>query len=188
MAGIQMSELAMRQVLAELETLSQGTCANWSPTGRSSDSKGGNRPPGDAHPPHVYWREQWDRAVGSYDQEKVIRSARAELESWRKRPEVTVQLETEDELADRIVKEGKGSPVDEIAQHCRCTPTFVRKARLKAGVSLVTGIAPKGVTVETQDQREQVRELAENGLSERQIGMFTGLGKGTIRRVLGRAA
>jgi hypothetical protein len=176
----------IHQVLIELELVSHGTTANWSPTGRGGG--GPALPPGELRPPHVYWRERWLDAVDEEDQRRVLAGARVELASLRKRSEVKIRVETEEELEARIVREGLGEPVDIVATAMRCTGTFVRKARLKAGVSVTTGHAPKDVTVGTMDQQEHARELAENGMTERQIQFITRLPKTTVRRILGRAA
>jgi hypothetical protein len=194
----------MRDILAQLELISHGSTANWSPTGRSRSGSHG-RPPGDERPPHIYWRERWERAVRDDEEwtieamltnceevvthrRKVITSAQTELDSLRKRPEVKVQGETGEELEKRIVRDGEGEPVDRVALAMRCTPTFVRKARLKAGRSVVTGKAPKDAVVEAADQHDRARTLAEDGHTERQIAWLTGLPKTTLRRILGRAA
>lgn len=183
----------MAEILLAMEMLAGGSITNYSPTGAGgvADSK----PPAGVRfdstsdlPMHAYWRAKYERAVGNYRREQVYRAARAELEAFRKRPKITVIMETEEELEARIVKEGQGWTVEQVAIHCRCTTTFARKARLKGGVSVTTGNAPASVRIETDDQRERARKLGEDGMTERQIVMLTGLPKSTIRRVLGRAA
>lgn len=176
----------IRQVLAELELISHGTTANWAPTGHASE--GAAMPPGESQPPHLYWRGQWLRAVDEEDERRVLAGARRELASLRKRSEVKVKMETEEELEARIVREGRGEPVTTVAMAMRCTSTFVRKARLKAGMSVTTGKAPKGIAIGTVDQREHAEHMAENGATERQIEFVTKLPKTTVRRILGRAA
>ena len=176
----------IHQVLAELELVSHGTTANLAPTGRGSE--GAAVPPGESHPPHIHWRERWLGAVDEEDRRRVLAGARRELASLRKRTVVKVSMETEEELEARIIREGRGEPVDRVAAAMRCTSTFVRKARLKAGVSVTTGKAPKGIMIGTVDQREHAEHMAENGATERQIEFVTKLPKTTVRRILGRAA
>jgi hypothetical protein len=195
-------EQQMRSILAQLEMLPHGSTANWSSTGRSRGGSYG-RPPGDECPSHEYWRMRWERAVWDDLEEEqreaaivvtrhrrdVISKAQKDLNSYRKRAEGQVIGETEAELEARVVREGDGWTVEQTAQHCRCTPTFVRKARLKAGRSVVTGKAPRDTVIEEPtDQHERARALAEDGHTERQIAWLTGLPKTTLRRILGRAA
>lgn len=183
----------MTEVLLAMEMLAGGSITNYSPTGAGgvadSTPPAGVRFDGSSDlPMHAYWRARYERAVGNYQREQVYNAARAELEAFRKRPKITVIMETEEELEARIVKEGQGWTVEQVAIHCRCTTTFARKARLKAGVSVTTGNAPKEVVLGAFDQREHAREMAENGATERQIEFVTKLPKTTVRRILGRAA
>jgi hypothetical protein len=194
----------MRSILAQLELLAHGTITNYSPTGggHSADTK---PPTGESRPPHLHWRERWERAVRDDEEwtidrelvnceeiikhrKDVIEKAQADLDSYRKRTEGVVVGETEEELEARIVREGEGWSVEQVAQHCRCTVTFARKARLKAGVSVATGKRPDGLKVDSSDQSMRVREYAANGYTERGIALLTGLSKSTIRRLVGKAA
>ena len=190
----------MRQILARMELLPHGSITNYSPTGvgGSADTK---PPTGELRPPHEHWKRRWLLAVERDEETEqreattitthrsdVIEKAQADLDSYLKRTEGLVVGETEEQLEARIVREGDGWSVGEVAQHCRCTPTFIRKARLKAGVSIETGKQPDGLRADSVDQIAHARELARNGLTERQIAFFTGASKSTIRRVLGKAA
>lgn len=178
----------VRQVLAELELLSHGTVTNYSSTGGGSgpDTKD---PTGESHPPHLRWRSEWEHATDDAHREYVLQAARADLRSYRKRDLTlaSAPVESEVELEARIVREGKGWTVAETARHCLCTPTLVRRARLKAGVNAHTGVPPEGTEL-PDDPAQKVRELDENGMSERQIEMVTGIPKTRIRRLLGKAA
>lgn len=193
----------MRSILARMELLAHGSITNYSPTGvgGSADTK---PPTGESRPPHEHWARRWERAV--WDDEEwtierelvgeeivkhrkdVIEKAQADLDSYLKRTEGLVVGETEQELKRRVVKEGEGWTVEQTAAHCRCTATFVRRARLQEGVSVETGKRPDGFSVDSTDELERARQYAANGLTERQIAMLTDLSKSTIRRVLGRAA
>ena len=190
----------MRSILARMEMLAHGGVTNYQPTGAGSGAD--TKPPtGESRPPHEHWRRRWDLAV-ERDEEtelresapittqrrRVIEKARSDLDSYLKRTEGLVVGETEQELEARIVREGEGWSVEQVAQHCRCTVTFARKARLKGGVSVATGKRPDGLKIDSSDQAERARGYAENGYTERGIAMLTGLSKSTIRRVLGRAA
>lgn len=183
----------MAEVLLAMEMLAGGSITNYSPTGTGgvADSKppAGVRFDGRSELPlHAYWRARYEQAVGNYQREQVYKAAQAELDAFRKRPKITISMETEEELEARIVREGQGWTVEQVAIHCRCTTTFARKARLKAGVSITTGNAPSEIAIDSLDQREHAREMAENGATERQIEFVTKLPKTTVRRILGRAA
>lgn len=190
----------MRSILAQLEMLPHGTITNYSPTGggHGADTK---LPTGELRPPHEHWRRRWDLAVERDEEteqresapvttqrKRVIEKAQADLASYRKRTEGLVVGETEQELKRRVVKEGDGWTVEQTAAHCRCTATFVRRARLQEGVSVESGKRPDGLSIDSTDELERARQYAANGLTERQIAMLTDLSKSTIRRVLGRAA
>jgi hypothetical protein len=201
--GLRVIDLSqqMRSILANMELLAHGTITNYSPTGGggSADTK---PPTGESRPPHEHWARRWEKAV--YDdleeehresapitrhRRRVIEKAQADLDSYRKRAEGQVVGETESELEARIIKDGEGEPVDRVALAMRCTPTLVRKARLKAGRSVVTGKAPRDTVIDAPtDQHDRARALAEDGHTERQIAWLTGLPKTTLRRILGRAA
>jgi hypothetical protein len=190
----------IRSILANMELLAHGSTANWSPTGRSHGGSYG-RPPGDEHPPHEHWAKRWEKAV--YDdleeeyreatmitrhRKRVIEKAQADLDSYRKRAEGRVVGESEESLEARVVREGTGWTIEEVAQHCRCTPTFVRRARRKAGIDEQHG---KGIIVEmvTRDERaEKARAMRARGLPLRAIAMHLGCDVATIHRDLARAA
>jgi hypothetical protein len=194
-------ETDFRQILGELEVLSHGSTQSFAAAPGAGSDEGYGRPPGDEFPPHIIWRREWDTnsreeregkrtpAQAKERREEILRHARDELVAFRKRDlaKAVVIEETTDELEQRVVKTGKGWTVEETARECRCTTTFVRRARLKAGANAVTGVIPEDKP-EPVDQRERCKQLADDGFSERQIHMLTELPKTTIRRILGRAA
>lgn len=170
------------QVLAELEMLSHGGTTNYAPSGAAFDA---SAPPGERGPPHIYWRDEME-AASPERCERLLEQAREELKAWRKRATPPPRIETEHELEARVIREGRGWTVEQIAFHCRCTERFVRRARQRAGVNPVTG---EGIVLpDEMDRREKAIKLADKGMTERQIAMITGLSKSTIRRVIGKAA
>jgi hypothetical protein len=66
--------------------------------------------------------------------ERVLRLARAELDRTVRRPLAAVYAETADDLAALVVERGEGFAASEVSVALRETPTFVRRARLAAGV------------------------------------------------------
>jgi hypothetical protein len=177
-----------RQVLGELEVLSHGSTQSFAAAPGAGSDESYGRPPGDEFPPHLRWRAEWEKATDG-EREAILRHARDELVATRKRDMSRVHIveETTEEVEERVVNVGEGWTVEQTARECRCTPTFVRRSRLKAGANAITGVTPEDKP-ESTDQHERCRELAENGMSERQIHMLTKLAKTTIRRILGRAA
>lgn len=180
-----------RQVLAELEMLPHGTITNYhSSGGGEADTR---EPTGESSPPHLLWKREWEIAERRGDKNRlheVHRLATADLDSYRRSTGTGLQagaVETELEFEDRIIRIGKGWTVEQVAIHCRCTPTFVRRARLKGGVKVDDGTEPEGFEL-GDSPAEKVRKLDKNGLSERGIEMATGLPKSRIRRLLGKAA
>lgn len=189
----------IRSILANLELLAHGTITNYSPTGGGGvpDSK---QPSGELKPPHEHWRRRWLLAVECDEETEqreattittqrrdVIAKAQADLDSYRKRAEGEIVGETEEELEARIVRIGKGWSVNDVAQHCRCNPKFVRKARKKAGVNEHDG---KGVVVDmvTRDERvDKARAMRARGLPLRAIAMHLGCDVATVHRDLASA-
>jgi hypothetical protein len=191
----------MRSILARMELLPHGTIMNYSPTGGggSADTK---PPTGELRPPHEHWAKRWEQAV--YDdleeehreattitrhRRRVIEKAQADLDGYRKRAEGEIVGETESELEARVVREGDGWTAEQTAQHCRCTPTFVRKARLKAGRSVVTGEAPRDTVIDHDDDlRSRALKLKREGVSGRGIRLILKIGGSKLDQLLREAA
>jgi hypothetical protein len=190
----------MRQILARMEMLAHGGVTNYAPTGAGSGAD--TKPPtGELHPPQEHWKRRWllaierDEETGQREattvtrhRRDVLEKAQADLDSYLKRTEGLVVGETERELEARIVREGEGWNVEQVAQHCRCTVTFARKARLKAARSVETGKVPKDVPLDAGDEIQRVRRLKEEGYTERGIRMILKIGGGKLQRLLREAA
>lgn len=194
-----------RQILAELELLSNVSAASYESNGHSiphsTPPPGVRLDGGSQKPPYEYWRERWLRAVWSDHEAElresapittrrrdVIEKAQADLDSYRKRTEGVVVGETEAELEARIVREGEGWSVEQVAQHCRCTVTFARKARLKAARSVETGKAPKDLVIDSDDDmRDRARKLKREGVSGRGIRLILKIGGSKLDQLLREA-
>jgi len=185
-----MSELedSFRQVLCEMEMVAGGSITNYSPTGAGgvADSKpppGARLDGGSEMPMHVYWLGRWNGAFSEEAQEAIFTAARKDLGSYRKATNGQVTGESMADLEARIAKKCReGWTVDEVAMHCRVTPSLVRRAWLKASV------IPDEEKLPPEKQRARVLELAGQHMRERQIAAITKLPKSTVRRILGRAA
>lgn len=188
----------MRGVLAQLETCSHVPARVYGPSGggRSSDSPlGGERPPGDeGHVKFARWygppfHEPTREHPGSQDDEQrkqVIRFARRELEhlrghSVRKRP----AGETREQRDKRIVKEGEGFTVKEVALRFRCGERDVRRARADAEREPEFGREPEP-TADAKARRDRARELERQGLKLAQIARILGVHRSTVERDLGK--
>jgi len=181
-------DLAMRQVLAELELTSHGSTQSWNSSGHGGGESVNVFPPGESRPPHIEWRERYERAVTDDARQRIIEDAGRALRGIIRRAKVTpTSGESEKQFAARVISTGRGFGVGEVATAMRCTPTRVRRIRLANGVSLEFGLA---LTVEAPDGdvERRARTLAEQGMSVRQIEMLTGMSKSWLHRMLGRAA
>ena len=89
--------------------------------------------------------------------------------------------ETKAQEDGRIVLEGRGWSVADVAQRFRCTPTRVRRVRLAAGADAATG-EQTSVSLERLDERQRAQELAQRGCSQRQIRMFLRCGGSKVER------
>ena len=135
-------------------------------------------PAGESDPPLDHWIPLILRAS---DEERpgIVEQARAELEAWKRRPDPPPQGESMDELIDRVC-EHAGWPAKEVALALRCTPTFVRRARLARDRHPDTG--------REEGSLQQARDLISQGYSLRQVAMLTGIPKSTLHEALDRAA
>lgn len=200
-------ETQLRQTLAELELCSVTSAASLQASGRdTSDDIGGRRPPGDNHPPQDHYRHEWERLGREQEaaqleglptirfdryRQELLERAREELASIRKQQKhVEIQAETDVALSKRIVREGDGFSVREVALALRVTETRVRRAVVELGADLSTGRIRRMVVAQAADgdAHEHARRLAASGMTERQIRMVTGLPKTAVRLILGRAA
>lgn len=183
----------MRDVLAQIETCSHVPAAGWGPKGRSRSSDehpGGGRPPGDtghtrfAHaygPPfseatNAYWQARTDE-----DRQRVLDEARAELAHIRGQTErPRVAGETSEQRNRRIVTEGEGFTVREVAIRFRCGERDVRRARTEADRE-----PELGHEIESPD-RHRVRELHGKGRTIASLTIQFGVSRSTVERWIGR--
>lgn len=136
-----------REVLARLELLAHGSTQRFDPTGSSDSdnlphgiSSEGNGPRLSEFP-HLHWRDRILGARNDYSRRKALESAQEELQGWRRQAvrAANTPAESWDDLAARVVDEGRGWSVREVANHCRCSERQVVRARLNAGVSVDSG-------------------------------------------------
>lgn len=182
----------MHRILFEMKwLLPWGTITNYNPTGVGGAM--GSKPPagvsfegGSEEMPHEYWLRKWNQTVSTSRKEAVLQAAKKELDGWRKRPKVKVKEETREDFERRLIKDGQGWTVEDVARSFKCLPKEVRDIRRRHGAAVETGKIPR--VLQSVDEGERARDLASNGMTERQIAMIVKLPKTTVRRMLGKAA
>ena len=177
MAGV---DCEMRQILAEMELLSYGSTANWEPATSSGERTYGI-PPGCSFAAHDLWRRRYESATYKV---RVVERAREALEAMRKQKRLEVEPETEAELEARIVSEGVGWGLQDIANHCRVTPKMARRARERLNVDVETGKPCKAPRRPLTERQLQAQALKARGLTLKQIGVFLGVDTATVSRDL----
>ena len=175
-----------REVLARLELVSNGCIYSYAPVASKGGFSGSEPVSGDRHPPHIVYREEFERATED-EFPGVLSRAQAELASLTRRS-APVRLETVQQRDRRMISEGAGFTVLEVATRFRCGPKDVRRVRRQAGRDTETGNAV--LPVVAVDKREKVRELKARhpGMSNRQIAQFVSVDHKTVAAWLKAAA
>lgn len=189
----------MRDVLAKLEAVSYGTTQGFEPIA----SKGGfgDRDGGTGHPPggslkpaHEMYANAWNEATTDEQRQAVFDEARSELDRTTRRtvPEsFTEKPELPHERVARLLKLGEGIPLNEAAYRLRCSPSELRDVRNTAGRDAQTGrLLPERPSqrLKREERQARVRELADRGLSARQIGQIIQCHHTTVAADLRKAA
>lgn len=181
---------AMRRVLGRLAVTSNGTTTSW-------DSGGGgdadSRPPssGDALPPHVRFANAYGPpfapATGRFRQadddaarERVLGDARGELEAVSRRTAPVVVGETLEQRNVRVLEDGTGWTVLDVANHFRIGHGEVIRLRLAAGREPANGTRTKPVTEDVIELRTRARSMRAARMSIGQIALLLGRSKSTI--------
>lgn len=185
----------MQRILFEMKwLLPWGAIASYNATGGggvpSSKPPAGVRLEGASEElPHVYWLRRWNETFGLERKEAIYQAARKELDSWRKRPKVKVREETREDFERRLVEEGEGWTVDDVARSFKCLPRQVREICRRHGVPVKSnkiGKMPQGL--KAIDEAQHAREMAANGMPEKHIRMILGCGGSKLQRLLKEAA
>ena len=165
-------------MLSELELTSTARAHAFAPL-VSGSGPSSTAPSGD-DTPAAYWRERFDAAASDAEADELVRLARAELAHIRRRSFPALAYATADELAERVVHEGEGVDAPAVAFALRCTPTFVRRARLAQGREPELG--------RIVDVVLEPRALVDAGMSLRQVSAVLGVPRSTLHERLARAA
>lgn len=190
----------MREVLSALNLFSHVQAMGYEPTGRgrsSDEPLGGSRPPGDID--HVVFAREYGppfhestrRHPGARTNTRrfqVLEHAKEELKQLRgkhaRRQPAAESLAARNE---RMVREGEGWTVREVAIHFRCGENEVRRARKDAGREPDLGKRPER-DISAERRRARARELADRGHPVAQIARLLDVSRSTIERDLGKRA
>lgn len=160
----------MRQVLCGLELASVVAASSVAPAVRGSAPD--SRAPTGQPSPADYWRERYNDAPGPTSRAAVAVAAGHELAHLRRRRFAVGAAHDGEDLRARVLREGEGASLAEVAMALRCTPTFVRRTRLAAGRETERG---KRVAAKLD-----ASAMLAAGLSLRAVAIATGTPRSTL--------
>lgn len=173
----------MRQLLARMSLLQYGKTASLNSNGGRSENPD-PRPQGESWTLQDHWTAEWAKRPTH----ETVEAARGELDAWLKR--TTPADDDGTAFEDWVVDDGEGYAVAQVASKFGIAGSRVRRIRLKAGRESEFGLplqfAQHRDTSVSKEQR--IRNLADQGCTERQIAFQVSVSKSTVRRALGRAA
>jgi hypothetical protein len=165
----------VRLTLARLSLVSHAPASRMDAMPRTHGTPEHRPPPGEANPPHERLGHELVSASTVEEVLAVGRKAHDELVAATRRRFVPSTVETADELAERVIDDGEGWAAGDVATAMRCTPTFVRRARLAA-----LRDPEDGRPIDPEDPWEAARELRRRGRSLRAIAALTGVPRSTL--------
>lgn len=190
----QAQDQTIRQILLDLEMVSNGTIYSYAPVGSKTGFSGSPPTSGDHDPAHVRYRVEYNRADTDQRRDSVIRLARGELESLTCTAPAPTELkpETKDERDKRILKFGTGLGAQQVATTLRVPVSEVKRARREAGQDPETGErlpdTPEGLSdLEKRRKAVEMKQRHPNA-SFRLIGDRVGLDHKTVRAAWEEAA
>jgi hypothetical protein len=177
----------MRHVLVQLELTSNGRTSTF-----EAPTAGGyytDHVPslGQHDAPHLFYDRLYSAQTTDEGRDAVLGQAEDELEAIRVSRGDPSKEESLEERNARIVEEGEGFALKEVAIRFRCSKRAVREARRDAGRDEEWG-RPAVNGHALPDRNEKVREMAADGMPARQIAIALRLSPSTVRRALGRKA
>lgn len=177
----------MRQVLVQLELTSNGGTLNY-----EGSSSGGHDQPvpslGQHDAPHLHYADLYRRALSPPGRALVLQMAADELDRIRRSRGDPSREETRDERDARIIANGEGYSVDEVAVWARCSKQAVRVARRDAGREEETGKKPINGHELGAGLVDEIRRRVDRGTPARQVAKALSLSYSTVLRALGRKA
>lgn len=170
-----------RQILAELELLSHGKTQTWNKTAHGTDRD--PKPQGESRPPHIEYRDRYERAKGDLERDHIRSEARKTLNEWKGTTATRArQAKQEPEHLRRqeILKKGEGWDASDVARVYRTSVREIIDIRDAANRDPSTG---KPIPAE-EDATEQAQRLKDGGLTVRQISAYQQVPKSTVQRRL----
>jgi transcriptional regulator of acetoin/glycerol metabolism len=140
-----------------------------------------SRPPGESLPDAEHYARRLERASTVYEAREVLQEARTALFHAIRRPMAPGTTETLEEYIERIINDGAGWAVEDVARSLHTTPTFVRRVRLSAGRDPETGLVVPDI-----DAWTLAHALYAVGRSIRTISALTGIPRSTLHDRLSR--
>lgn len=165
-------------MLLELELLSVTRARAFVPAVTTSPPS--SAPPTGDESPAAYWRERFDGAGSEEEARELVALARLELQRIRRRAFAPIAYSDGADLAAQVVADGEGFEPLHVSIALRCTPTFVRRARICAGRDAERG---RRVRLDRLDPRA----LVDAGFSLRQASAVSGVPRSTLAGRLARA-
>jgi hypothetical protein len=129
-ADAQYLAVLARPLLANLELVSSAPTQRLGAVVTGGRTWEHSQPPGESHPLWEHFSERLRGAETLPAGLAIIAEMTDALTYARRRPMATVTGETADDLAERIIEDGEDWAPSDVALAMRCTPTFVRRARL----------------------------------------------------------
>jgi hypothetical protein len=175
----------MREVLVQLELVSNGRTASFDVAGSSDPDWTPALGAGDA--PHLHYAAWWNSARDDGERQQCLDAARRELLELRHSRGDRRAEESKVERDARIVEKFEGIEAHEVAIRVRCGLRDVWAARDAAGRDRDFGRKPReGPRLDTTDRRAEVERLDREGMSAAQIAFTLGVHYDTVRRDVGR--
>lgn len=165
-----------RPLLVRLAMISHAPAARMDAMPRTRGTPEHRRPPGESRPEAEHFRDRLEGAKSVAAALVILDELRAELAHATRRAMAHDTTETMDELAERVVEDGAGWTVADVALAMRCLPSFVRRARLTYGRDPETGYTPPDA-----DPMYVAEVLHSMGRSTRTIERLTGIPRSTLR-------
>lgn len=172
-----------RQILAEMELLSHGSVTAYNSSGRGESDV--VVPQGEAHPPHIEFAARYEQERDDERRRRVLEEARRYLQDWKRRTSPVVDDGSSED--DWIVRDGEGYEAEQVARKFNTTVSRVRKLRMADDRDTEFGL-PSRFAPRLAATPDRIRNLADQGCTERQIAFQVGVSKSTVRRALGKAA
>jgi hypothetical protein len=184
-------ESQARQLLARASILAEAPVSAIGSGKIKHGKPGGDAPSGNSHDLYSWLREEFGGCVGEGDFEAFCVKAESAIEAvCVSKPAPVVKLETEAQLFGRIIVEGEGFGVAEVAVSLRTTDRIVLRARKDAKRDLETGKprSQEKASLSAAERRMRAKELRKQGWKLHEIASELDCDEATASRDLRRAA